>query len=144
MYIDAYSKTFVQETVFSLIVTLQFYLTMSILEQIFLDKCNETILESRELHANCSLSLIWFLCWVREGKKKKSYFGLLQASLACLLLWFPKFPNNATSPKIALQGILEHFCCPPFLQGVHFSSPCARCCDRSLSPSRYTHPPQGS
>lgn len=49
MYSDAYSKTFVQETVFTLVVSIQFYLSVSLLEQVFLDKSNDSYLNN-ELH----------------------------------------------------------------------------------------------
>ena len=44
MYTDSYMQSFVREMVFSLIVTIQFYLSISILEQIFTDRSNESFL----------------------------------------------------------------------------------------------------
>ena len=87
MYIDAYSKTFVQETVFSLIVTLQFYLTMSILEQIFLDKCNETILESELQIRNKTLFSFLFFCLVFSFKGLMASYGLISClQYICILV----------------------------------------------------------
>lgn len=87
MYIDAYSKTFVQETVFSLIVTLQFYLTMSILEQIFLDKCNETILESELQIRNKTLFSFLFFCLVFSFKGLMTSYGLISClQYICILV----------------------------------------------------------
>lgn len=86
--------------------------------------------------------LVSLLC--QGGKKVLSYFCLLHASLSCLLLWFPKFPNNAALPEITLQCFLEHFCCPPYLPLLHFSSWYASCCDSSVSQNLYMRPPQWS
>lgn len=84
----------------------------------------------------------------QEKKKKKEevlpYFCLLHASLSCLLLWFPEFPNNVALPEITLQCFLEHFCRPPYLQWLHFNFLYASCCDSSLSQNLYMHPPQWS
>ena len=41
IYTDSYMQSFAREMIFSLIVTMQFYLTISMLEQIFTDKSNE-------------------------------------------------------------------------------------------------------
>lgn len=87
MYTDVYSKTFVQETVFSLIVTLQFYLSMSILEQVFLDKCNETILENELQIRNKSLFSFLFFCLVFSFKGLMTSYGLLSClQYICILV----------------------------------------------------------
>lgn len=87
MYTDVYSKTFVQETVFTLIVTLQFYLSMSILEQIFLDKCNETILENELQIRNKSLFAFLFFCLVFSFKGLMTSYGLLSClQYICILV----------------------------------------------------------
>ena len=79
------------------------------------------------------------------GQETKSLiFCLLQASLACLLLWFSKFQNNVARPEITLQCFLEHSCCPPFLQWLRFSSLCASCRDSLLSLNLYARLPQRS
>lgn len=44
MYTDYYVRSFVKEIVFSLIVSMQFYLSISVLDQLFTDKSNETFL----------------------------------------------------------------------------------------------------
>ena len=62
MYSDAYAKTFVQEIVFTLVVSIQFYLSVSMLEQVFTDKNNDSYLDN-ELHIkNKSLFSFIFFC----------------------------------------------------------------------------------
>jgi len=62
MYSDAYAKTFVQEIVFTLVVSIQFYLSISMLEQVFTDKNNDSYLDN-ELHIkNKSLFSFIFFC----------------------------------------------------------------------------------
>lgn len=87
MYIDAYSKTFVQETVFSLIVTLQFYLSISILEQVFTDRCNGTKLESEFKIKNKTLLSFLFFCLVFSFKGLMTSYGLLSClQYICILV----------------------------------------------------------
>ena len=62
MYSDAYAKTFVQEIVFTLVVSIQFHLSVSMLEQVFTDKNNDSYLDN-ELHIkNKSLFSFIFFC----------------------------------------------------------------------------------
>lgn len=68
MYSDAYTKSFTQEMVFTLIVSIQFYLSISMLEQIFTDKSNDSYLEN-ELHIrNKFLFSSIFFCLVFSFK----------------------------------------------------------------------------
>ena len=86
MYIDTYNKSFIRETVFSLIVSYQFYLSMSILEQIFLDRCNG--IENSELHIrNKSLFAFLFFCLVFSFKGLMTSYGLLSClQYICILV----------------------------------------------------------
>lgn len=68
IYSDAYTKSFTQEMVFTLIVSIQFYLSISMLEQIFTDKSNDSYLEN-ELHIrNKFLFSSIFFCLVFSFK----------------------------------------------------------------------------
>ena len=79
MYTDSYSKTFIQEIVFSLIVSVQFYLSISMLEQVFTDKSNDSYLEN-ELHIkNKFLFSFIFFCLVFSFKGLMTSYTLLCA-----------------------------------------------------------------
>ena len=68
VYINAYSKNFLQETTFTCMASIQFYLSLSILEQIFTDKNNDSFLEN-ELHIrNKTLFSFLFFCLIYSFK----------------------------------------------------------------------------
>lgn len=68
IYTDAYNKNFLQETTFSFIATIQFYLSLSILEQIFSDKNNDSFTESELKIRNKSLFSFLFFCFAFSFK----------------------------------------------------------------------------
>ena len=68
IYIDAYNKTFLQETTFTLIATMQFYLSLSMLEGIFTDKNNDSFSESELKIRNKSLFSFLFFCFTFSFK----------------------------------------------------------------------------
>lgn len=80
MYTDSYMQSFVREMVFSLIVTIQFYLSISILEQIFTDRSNESILINELRIQNKYLFSFIFFCLVFsfKGFMTSNYLSLLQ------------------------------------------------------------------
>ena len=80
MYTDSYMQSFVREMVFSLIVTIQFYLSISILEQIFTDRSNESFLINELRFQNKYLFSFIFFCLVFsfKGFMTSNYLSLLQ------------------------------------------------------------------
>ncbi len=80
MYTDSYMQSFVREMVFSLIVTIQFYLSISILEQIFTDRSNESFLINELRIQNKYLFSFIFFCLVFsfKGFMTSNYLSLLQ------------------------------------------------------------------
>ena len=102
MYTDAYSKTFVQEIVFSLVTSLQFYLSISMLEQIFTDKSNDSYLEN-ELHIkNKFLFSFIFFCLVFSFKGIMTSYALLSAiQYICIIISISVFYKYIAN-KIAI------------------------------------------
>ena len=80
MYTDSYMQSFVREMVFSLIVTIQFYLSISIFEQIFTDRSNESFLINELRIQNKYLFSFIFFCLVFsfKGFMTSNYLSLLQ------------------------------------------------------------------
>ena len=87
IYSDSYSVSFVREMVFSLIVTIQFYLAISMLEQIFTDKSNESMLINELQIKNKILFSIIFFCLVFSFKGLLvSYHLLSSIQYICILI----------------------------------------------------------
>ena len=84
---EAAEKSFVREMVFSLIVTIQFYLAISMLEQIFTDKSNESMLINELQIKNKILFSIIFFCLVFSFKGLLvSYHLLSSIQYICILI----------------------------------------------------------
>ena len=86
MYTDYYVKSFVKEIIFSLIVSMQFYISISILDQIFTDKNNETyLINELQIKYKYFLSAIFF-CLVFSFKGLMSSYYLLTSIQYILIL----------------------------------------------------------
>ena len=86
MYTDSYMQSFAREILFSLIVTLQFYLTISMLEQIFTDKSNESfLLNELQIKNKYIFSFIFFcLVFSFKGFMTSNFFSAMQ--YICILI----------------------------------------------------------
>ena len=86
MYTDSYMQSFVREMLFSLIVTLQFYLSISMLEQIFTDKSNESfILNELQIKNKYLFSFIFFcLVFSFKGFMTSNFLSFMQ--YICILI----------------------------------------------------------
>ena len=77
IYLDVYNINIVQETTFTLIATLQFYLSLSILDLVFSDPKNELYMENELRIKNKTLFSILFFCFIFSFKGISSNYGLL-------------------------------------------------------------------
>ena len=86
MYTDSYMQSFAREMLFSLIVTLQFYLSISMLEQIFTDKSNESfILNELQIKNKYLFSFIFFcLVFSFKGFMISNFLSFMQ--YICILI----------------------------------------------------------
>ena len=86
MYTDSYMQSFAREMIFSLIVTLQFYLSISMLEQIFTDKSNESfILNELQIKNKYLFSFIFFcLVFSFKGFMTSNFLSFMQ--YICILI----------------------------------------------------------
>ena len=86
MYTDSYMQSFAREMLFSLIVTLQFYLSISMLEQIFTDKSNESFILNELQIKNKYLFSFTFFCLVFsfKGFMTSNFLSFMQ--YICILI----------------------------------------------------------
>ena len=91
MYTDSYMQSFVREMVLSLIVTLQFYLSISMLEQIFTDKSNESFLVNELQIKNKYLFSFIFFCLVFSLKGLMTSNFLSSIQYICILILISVF-----------------------------------------------------
>ena len=91
MYTDSYMQSFVREMVLSLIVTLQFFLSISMLEQIFTDKSNESFLVNELQIKNKYLFSIIFFCLVFSLKGLMTSNFLSSIQYICILILISVF-----------------------------------------------------
>ena len=98
IYTDAYRKTFVQETTFTLISSMQFHLSISMLEQIFTDQRNDSYMANELQIRNKNLFSFLFFCLVFSFKGILPSHGLLSSiQLICIFISisiFYKYMNN--------------------------------------------------
>jgi len=98
IYVDAFRKTFVQEATFTLISTIQFYLALSLLEQIFTDQRNDSYMASELQIRNINLFSFLFFCLVFSFKGILVSFGLISSiQYICIFITlsvFYKYINN--------------------------------------------------
>ena len=91
MYTDSYMQSFVREMVLSLIVTLQFFLSISMLEQIFTDKSNESFLVNELQIKNKYLFSFIFFCLVFSLKGLMTSNFLSSIQYICILILISVF-----------------------------------------------------
>ena len=101
IYIDVYINTFIQEIVFSLVASIQFYLSISILNQIFTDKNNDHYLND-ELHIKNKFlfSFIFFFLVFSLKGLLTNYSFLSMIQYICILISisiFYKYISNKIS-----------------------------------------------
>ena len=77
IYIDVYHTNMIQETTFTLIATMQFHLSLSMLDQVFSDPRNESYLENELKIKNKTLFSVLFFCFVFSFKGITSNYGSL-------------------------------------------------------------------
>jgi len=98
IYVDAFRKSFVQEATFTLISTIQFYLALSLLEQIFTDQRNDSYMASELQIRNINLFSFLFFCLVFSFKGILVSFGLISSiQYICIFITlsvFYKYINN--------------------------------------------------
>ena len=98
IYTDAYNKSFVQETTFTLIPTMQFYLSLSMLEQVFTDQRNDSYMISELNIRNKNLLSFLFFCLTFSFKGLLTSYGLLSSiQYVCIFISISilyKYINN--------------------------------------------------
>ena len=98
IFTDAYRKTFVQETTFTLISSMQFHLSISMLEQIFTDQNNDSYMANELQIRNKNLFSLLFFCLVFSFKGILPSHGLLSSiQFICIFISisiFYKYMNN--------------------------------------------------
>lgn len=98
IYTDAYNKTFVQEATFTLIPTIQFYLSISMLEQVFTDQRNDSYMIGELQIRNKNLFSFLFFCLTFSFKGLLASYGLLSTiQYVCIFISisvFYKYINN--------------------------------------------------
>ena len=98
IYVDAFRKSFIQETTFTLISTIQFHLALSLLEQIFTDQRNDSYMASELQIRNINLFSFLFFCLVFSFKGILVSFGLISSiQYICIFITlsiFYKYINN--------------------------------------------------
>ena len=98
IFTDAYRKTFVQETTFTLISSMQFHLSISMLEQIFTDQRNDSYMANELQIRNKNLFSFLFFCLVFSFKGILPSHGLLSSiQFICIFISisiFYKYMNN--------------------------------------------------
>ena len=112
IYTDTYSKNFLQELVFTLIASIQFFLSLSMLEQIFTDKSNDSFADNNNLEMNNkTLFAFLFFCLVFSFKNSIANYGFLSTvQLICVLILisiFYKYMNNKI--EIFLSNIQKNY-----------------------------------
>ena len=87
IYSDSYTKSLIQELVFTLVVSMQFYLSISMLEQIFTDKSNDSYLENELVIKNKFLFSSIFFCLVFSFKGTMESYTLISIiQYICILI----------------------------------------------------------
>ena len=98
IYVDAFRKSFIQETTFTLISTIQFHLALSLLDQIFTDQRNDSYMASELQIRNINLFSFLFFCLVFSFKGILVSFGLISSiQYICIFITlsiFYKYINN--------------------------------------------------
>lgn len=98
IYADAYYKSFVQEATFTLISTIQFYLALSMLEQVMTDQRNDSYMINELQIKNKNLFAFLFFCLVFSFKGLLSSYALLSSIQYCCIFIsisiFYKYINN--------------------------------------------------
>ncbi len=85
LYITTFIYSVLKEIIITLIVTLQFYLMILLLNQIFTDKNNESLLESLEIKYPFLTSVaFFFLSFILNFSKAISFFKYILAIIALL------------------------------------------------------------
>jgi len=85
LYITTFIYSVLKEIIITLIVTLQFYLMVLLLNQIFTDKNNESLLESLEIKYPFLTSVaFFFLSFILNFSKAISFFKYILAIIALL------------------------------------------------------------
>ena len=125
VYTDAYNKNFLQETTFTFIATIQFYLSLSILEQIFTDKNNDSFLESELQIRNKSLFSFLFFCLVFSFKGILPNHGMISLIQYVFILIsisiFYKYLNNKINTFLSnIQKKHTEFTSKNFISNLPF------------------------
>lgn len=109
IYSDSYSKSLVKEFVFSLVVSLQFYLSISMLHQIFTDKNNDSYRENELYIKNKLLFSAIFFCLVISFKGiLESYILICIIQYICILISISIFYKYmANKIEIFLENVLR-------------------------------------
>jgi hypothetical protein len=98
IYTDTYRKSFVQEATFTLISSIQFHLSLSMLEQIFTDQRNDSFMVSELKIRNKNLFSFLFFCLVFCFKGILPKHGLISSiQFICIFISlsiFYKYMNN--------------------------------------------------
>ena len=85
LYINSFVYSLIKEILITMIVTLQFYLIILLLNQIFTDKNNESLLESLEIKYPFLTSVAFFmLAFILNFSKAISFFKYILAIFAIL------------------------------------------------------------
>ena len=125
VYTDAYNKNFLQETTFTFIATIQFYLSLSILEKIFTDKNNDSFLESELQIRNKSLFSFLFFCLVFSFKGILPNHGMISLIQYVFILIsisiFYKYLNNKINTFLSnIQKKHTEFTSKNFISNLPF------------------------
>ena len=86
VYMSAQTKTFYQESAFTCIAAIQFYLSLSILQQIFTDKSNDSFSEKQLEIKNKSLFSFLFLCLTYSFKGLLPNYKLISGVQIVIIL----------------------------------------------------------
>ena len=108
MYFDTYINNFVQEIVSSLVVSIQFYLSVSMLEQIFTDKNNDHNLDT-EFHIKNKFlfSFIFFFLVFSFKGIMESYSFLSMVQYLCILISIFVFYQYISNKIFLFLSIIE-------------------------------------
>jgi hypothetical protein len=92
IYTKEYKRSFVQEATFDLIATIQFYLSLDMLNQVFTDQKNDDFMRNELQIKNKGLFSILFFCFVFSFKGILSSYKLLcTIQLICIFISTPIF-----------------------------------------------------
>lgn len=125
IYADSYRKTVIQELTFSLIATIQFSFSMSILEQIFTGGENDSFMRNELQIRNKSLFSFLFFCLVFSLKGIITSYGLL-STIQCVvtliaLSIFYKYMNNKIELFLSnIQQKYNQFTGKTFISNIPF------------------------